>query len=194
MDDLDELLCALAQGQLPVDVGAEAAVFDVDGTLVHRGAPLARVCELLRHCARRGVECYIVTARVDVREGRAQLKAELRGAGVDAYLAGVYMRPEAVRPRTLAAFKAHCRLEIARRSQRAVVLCVGDQWHDLPMPQAGNGDVAVAHVAGCLCVKLPAEATRPWTGPPPTGVAPRPRHRVRPLPLQWPRLAAPPQP
>jgi hypothetical protein len=187
MDTLGALLCGLAQGHLPVGFWLGAAVFDVDGTLLHGGAPLTAVCDLLRHCARSGVECYAVTARLDFPEGRARLEADLHCAGVAEYLAGVYMRPVGVRARTLAAFKADCRGDIALRRRRAVVLCVGDQWHDLPTLRAAaaEGDVSLACVSGCICLKLPAVpavANRPRLRgggtpdcqPPPVGAIPHP--------------------
>lgn len=116
-----------------------AAVFDVDHTLVEPDAvqpalqrPIPSVCQLLSDCLDMGVQCIIVTARLDTPAGRLALGRVLRQvtAGREA---AVYMRPPDVRSTVsqLSRFKSECRRDAEERLGVRVVATVGDNWHDL---------------------------------------------------------------
>ena len=55
-----------------------AVVFDVDGTLVHKDgngehARIDAMFEVYKFCVSNNIKCYVVTARVDCKEGKKEL-------------------------------------------------------------------------------------------------------------------------
>lgn len=149
-----------------------AVIFDVDSTLVARdGAPIEAACRVHRRCTLLGIRCYIVTARLECPEGRADLERTLARCRVLPDAAFLCPPDDRTSARAVAGFKARCRRHVAEAFGRSIVASVGDQWHDLTAAPSGwlyDLDEARSYITFFpgqreVSVKLPVEREPPTT-------------------------------
>ena len=114
-----------------------AVVFDVDSTLIERNGEnelekIDSVYRVLRKCQEWDIACYIVTARLDFKEGRRELRNILKSFNMKK-IARTFMRPSHVhaKPRGISAFKHECRRTIEKEENVTIIANIGDNWHDI---------------------------------------------------------------
>ena len=111
-----------------------AAVFDIDETLLSKGANIPSICALFDACRHSRITCFIVTARNE--RHKSETEDALASIGVHGYRDVYMMQVEdgtRITPTYMASSKLRWREAIARRGY-TIVLNAGDAWTDHGLP------------------------------------------------------------
>tara|TARA_B100000787_G_C16145473_1_gene274019 strand:- start:208 stop:786 length:579 start_codon:yes stop_codon:yes gene_type:complete len=121
-----------------ITVKNPAIVFDVDSTLIerkdHKIIRIDPIFRVFQFCRKHNIQCHIVTARPDFKEGRSELNRVMKDMNMStSKFHSTHMRPPhlPIRSKNLEEFKSNCRDKICKESNATIIANIGDNWHDL---------------------------------------------------------------
>jgi hypothetical protein len=163
------------------------AVFDLDATLIdEEGAPIPPSVKLVKSLQRKGVKCFVVTARTsdNFEDTRQEVARFCRDNGLTTGM-GVYCMPlESIGSASLRAMSSQAQYKLVARYKQAMrwlvhlhegplLLAMGDQLWDVRVAPSTELERDTAgyleydpNEAQLLSAKLPRAVTRRWVEKP----------------------------